>query len=354
MYETYRNRMSLSGNSAGEMLRRQSNAVIEQTWDRDPNARKVYVVKVDSGLPEVTHEHELIDVKFNVKTYSNITSDEPSYWMQFRHGEEKRHPDIGIGSYVYMEDEDHEWKWWMIQHLDERPFFRQYQILECNYVFKWITDGKIYETLGIQRVQQSYNSGSWDGDRFTFVDNITSAIVPTNNDTVTIGYNHRFMITDPRRPTPLVWSVSKIEDSTPFGLTEFKFTQETYSPTLDNKELMLCNYYSSEIEPETPDKTANTHKTAKITYSGTKPTLKVGGNFKTFTASFSNQSAAVDRWLISDENGDITANTNYVIEYDNNNLKLKVARIYELIGTVLTIKVIGTDGSADEVQMEVI
>lgn len=355
MFESYRNRMALSGNSVGEMLRRQSNAVIEQTWERDPNARQVYVVKVNSGLPEVKAEHELIDIKFNVKTYSNITSDEPSYWMQFRHGEEKRNPDIGIGSYVYMEDEDHEWKWWMIQHLDERPFFRQYQILECNYTFRWITDGKIYETLGIQRVQQSYNSGSWDGDRFTFVDNITSAILPTNSDTVTISYNHRFMITDPRRPTPLVWAVSKVEDTTPLGLTVLKFTQETYSPTLDNKELMLCNYYSSEIQPEQHDKISDLYAMATITYSGTKPTLKVGGNFKTFIASFSNQSATVERWLISDENGNITADENYVIEYDNNNnLKLKVARNYELIGTVLIIQAIGTDGSTAEIQMEVV
>ena len=159
MFEAYKNRMAARGRNMSEMLRMQSNMVIEQTWDRDPNARKVFVVKVDSGLPEVTAEHELIDVKFNVKTYSNITSDEPSYWMQFRHGEEKRHPEIGIGSYVYMRDEDGEWKWWMLVHLDERPMFRQYQVLETNYILKWISDGKIYSCLAVQRMQQSYNSG---------------------------------------------------------------------------------------------------------------------------------------------------------------------------------------------------
>lgn len=156
MFEAFKNRMAYKGKNMSDMLRMQSNMVIEQTWDRDPNYRRVYVVKVSSGLPEVTAERELIDVKFNVKTYSDIKADEPSYWMQFRHGEEKRHPEIDIGSYVYMEDEDGEWKWWMIQHLDERPQFRQYQILECNYTFKWVTDGKIYNCLGIQRVQQSY------------------------------------------------------------------------------------------------------------------------------------------------------------------------------------------------------
>ena len=156
MFEAYKNRMAHSGRNTSEMLRMQSNMVVEQTWDRDPNYRQVYVVKVDSGLPSVTVKHELIDAKFNVKTYANITSDEPAYLLQFRHGEEKRHPEIGIGSYVYMADEDGAWKWWMIQYLDELPTFRQYYILECNYTFKWNTEGKIYSCLGVQRVQQSY------------------------------------------------------------------------------------------------------------------------------------------------------------------------------------------------------
>ena len=351
MFDSFKKRMTYRGKNMSEMLRTQSNTVIEQTWDRDPNYRAVYVVNVDSGLPEITAAHDLIDAKFDIKTYSNITSDEPSYWMQFKHGEEKRHTDIGIGSYVYMQDEDGEWKWWMIQHLDERPSFRRYQILECNYTFKWITDGKIYNCLGIQRVQQSYNSGSWDGDRFTFVDNITSAILPTNNDTLTIGYNHRFMITDPRRETPLVWAVSKVEDSTPIGLTTFKFTQETYSPTLDNKELMICNYYDSVIEPKA---NIEPQSTAAITYSGTKPTVKVGGSFKTFTPVFSDESVTVDKWTVSDKNGNIADDANYTIQYDGDKLKLKVALNYSLIGTELIVQLVGSDKSTAQLSVEVV
>ena len=354
MFEDYKNRMAYRGKNMSEILRMQSNMVIEQTWDRDPNYRQVYVVKVNSGLPEITAEHKLIDVKFNVKTYADIKSDEPSYLLQFRHGSEKQNPDIAIGSYVYMEDEDGEWKWWMLLYLDERPSFRQYQIIECNYTFKWITDGKIYSCLGIQRVQQSYNSGSWDGDRFGFVDNITSAILPTNNDTITIGYNHRFMITDPRRTTPLVWTVSKIEDSTPFGLTELKFTQETYNPTLDNKELMICNYYDSSIEPEVHNIEDELRGTATITYNGTKPTVKVGGSYKIFTPAFSGESVVVDKWTISDENGDISGNTNYIIERDGDLLKLKVTTNYNLIGKVLIVQLFGSDGSVAELSVEVV
>lgn len=355
MFEDYKKRMSRRGHNMSDMLRKQSNMVIEQTWERDPNYRQVYVVKVNSGLPEVTAEHDLIDVKFNIKTYSNITSDEPSYWMQFRHGEEKRHPDIAIGSYVYMEDEDGEWKWWMIQHLDERPAFRQYQILECNWTFGWVVNGKIYHCLGIQRIQQSYNSGSWDGDRITFVDNITSAIMPTNDDTLTIGYNQRFIISDPRRRPPLVWQVSKIEDTQPQGLTEFKFTQEDFDPIHDNAELMLANYYDSSIEPEVSNISTEPRKTASIVYNGAAPTLKVGGSFKVFTPIFDDESVTPKVWLIKDENAEIISETeDYIVEYDGNKLKLKIARNYELIGKVLIIQVIGTDNSTAELQVEVV
>jgi hypothetical protein len=355
MFEFYRNRMAMRGENMSEMLRTQSRMVIEQTWDRDPNFRRVYVVKVDSGLPMVTVEHELIDAKFNIKSYQTITSDEVAYMLQFRHGEEKRHPEVAIGSYVYMEDEDGEWKWWLLVHLDERPQFRQYQILECNWTLGWIVDNNIYHCLAVQRVQQSYNSGSWDGDRLTFTDNVTSVWLPTNNDTLTIGYNQRFLISDEKRFPPICYQTSKIEDTQPVGLTKLKFTQETFNPTTDNYELMLADYYSSSITPEVPNIEEELKGTAAITYNGTKPTVKVGGSFKVFTPAFSDETVTVAKWTISDTNGDISANTeNYTIEYDGDKLKLKVALNYNLIGTVLIVQLIGSDNSVAELSVEVI
>ena len=354
MFDAYKNRMAARGRNMSDMLRMQSNMVIEQTWDRDPNYRQVYVVKVDSGLPEVTAEHELIDAKFNVTTYPNITSDEPAYLLQFRHGEEKRHPEIGIGSYVYMEDEDHDWKWWLISLLDERPQFRQYYIMECNWTFKWVANGKIYEHLGVQRIQQSYNSGQWSGDRLDFVDNVTSAWLCTNSDTITIGYDTRFLISDPRRRPPIAWATSKIEDTQPIGLSKLKFTQEPFNPDTDNEELMIADYYKNSIEPKPINPQEPITPTATITYSGTKPTIKVGGSWKTFTSAFKDESTTVSKWTVSDENGDISGNTNYTIEYIGNQIKLKVAQNYNLIGTVLIVQVVGTDNSTAEVQVEVI
>ena len=355
MFEAYKSRMAHRGANMSEMLRMQSNMVIEQTWDRDPNYRRVYVVKVDQGLPKVTDSHELIDVKFNVESYQRLTSDEPAYLLQFRHGAEKRNPDIAIGSYVYMEDEDGEWKWWLIVALDERPQFRQYHILETNWTLKWVVKNVIHTCLAVQRYQNSYSSGLQSGSRITGVDDMTATWVPTNVNTQTIGYNQRFLISDAHRVPALCYEVSKISDTSPIGLIKFSLTQTTFNDKTDNVDLMIADYWASSVEPIEPDILDEIIGSAAITYSGTTPTVKVGGSFKTFTPIFSADGVMADKWLISDENGDISGDSeNYTIEHEGGNLKLKVARNYNLIGKKLIIQVVGTDGSNAEVSVEVI
>lgn len=355
MFEAYKNRMAARGRNMSEMLRLQSNMVIEQTWDRDPNYRQVYVVRVNHGLPKVTDKHELIDVKFNVESYQKLTSDEPAYLLQFRHGAEKRNPDIAIGSYVYMEDEDGGWKWWLLVALDERPQFRQYHILECNWTLKWVVDNKIHTCLAVQRYQSSYSSGLQSGSRITGVDDMTAMWTPTNPDTQTIGYNQRFLISDVGRIPALCYEVSKISDTSPIGLIKFSFTQTTFNEKTDNVDLMIADYWVSTVEPIEQDRDSELSASATITYSGTAATVKVGGSYKTFTPTFSGEGVTVDKWLVSDENGDVSADTeNYTIKYDGEKLKLKVAQNYNLISTKLIIQVIGTDKSTAEVAVEVI
>lgn len=163
------------------------------------------------------------------------------------------------------------------------------------------------------------------------------------------------MISDEGRYPPICWQCSKVDSTTPIGLTKFKFTQELFDPTHDNPELMLCDYYDSSIKPVGPDIATELTSTAAITYSGTKPTIKVGGSIKTFTPVFSSEGVTVDKWFVSDENGDISGDVdNYTIERDGELLKLKAALNYNLIGTVLIIQVVGSDGSNAEVSVEVV
>lgn len=353
MFEHYKSRMAHRGANMSEMLRMQSNMVIETTWDRDPNYRRVYVVKVSHGLPEVTDKHELIDVKFNVDTYQKVDSNEPAYYLQFRHGAEKRNQDIGVGSYVYMEDEDGEWKWWLILGEDERPAFRQYHIIEVNYELGWVLDGKIYHHLGVLR---SGSSGDVDENTYTSTVNGTMYCwLPTTSDSELITYNQRFLISDEMRSTPLAWEVSRISDTQPLGITKLKLKQAQFDEHHDNADLMLAGYYSDSVEPIPSDPEAEVKGTAAITYSGTTATIKVGGSQKVFTPAFSTEGTTVDKWFISDENGDVSGDTeNYTIEYEGELLKLRVSQNYYLIGKVLIIQCVGSDNSTAQVEIEIV
>jgi hypothetical protein len=353
MFDHFKSRMAHRGSNMSEMLRMQSNMVIEQTWDRDPNYRRVYVVKVTHGLPKITDKHELIDVKFNVDTYQKVGSDEPAYHLQFRHGAEKRNPSIGIGSYVYMEDEDGEWKWWMIVSFDERPQFRQYHIIECNWKFGWVVDGKIYYHLGIIR----NGSSTREADENSYTSIVNGNMIcwmATNVETQTIGHDQRFLISDMGRMPPLCYSVATISDSMPIGITKFVMSQSTFDQTHDSADLMLAGYFADGVEPVEPDIEQELSGTATISYSGTKPTIKVGGSAKTFTPVFSVEGTTVVKWFISDENGDINGNKDYIVERDGENLKIKVELNYNLIGTVLIVQLVGSDGSTAELSVEVI
>ena len=353
MFEAYKSRMAHRGANMSEMLRMQSNMVIEQTWDRDPNYRRVYVVKVSRGLPEVTDKHELVDVKFNVDTYQKVGSNEPAYHLQFRHGAEKHNPDIGVGSYVYMEDEDGAWKWWMIVALDERPQFRQYAILECNWKFSWVVDGRIYYHLGILR----NGSTTREADENSYTSIVNGNMIcwmATNTETQTISHDQRFLISDAGRMPPLCYSVATISDSMQIGITKFVMSQSTFDQSHDNADLMLANYYSSSVEPVELDIEQEFASTATISYSGTRPTIKVGGSQKVFTPVFNVEGTTVTQWLVSDENGDISGNTNYTIERDGELLKIKVGLNYNLIGTILIVQLVGSDGSTAELSVEVI
>ena len=354
MFDHYKSRMAHRGRNMSEMLRMQSNMVIEQTWMNDPNARRVYVVKVDSGLPKVTEQHELVDVKFSVDAYQKAGVDEPAYYLQFRHGAEKHNPDIAVGSYVYMKNEDGEWQWWLIFGLDERPQFRQYHIVECNYKLGWVVDNIIYYHLVVLR---SGSTGDVDKNSYTStVDGTLSVWIPTTNDAVTIGYNQRFLISDERRSIPLAWEVSRVEDTQPFGITKLKLKQSTFNPSADDAGLMLADYSSDGIEPIVPNTEQKSSGAATISYSGTKPTIKVGGSAKIFTPTFSTEGTTVSQWMVKYKEGEIGEEEieHYTIEYKGDLLKLSVAQNYNLIGKVLIVQVIGSDGSMAEVGVEVI
>ena len=333
MFEAYRAR--IKRNTVSQMHRDNAHNVVDWTFTNDPTYRRGYVVKVSHGLPKVSPVSEPFDIKFGVAFYQSIVTDEVPYALQFRTEDEKNHPEIAIGSYVYLPDDDEHWKWWLIVHCDERPQFRRWLVLECNFTFKWMYQNREYHCLGVQRAQSSFNSGAWNGSRnFIFVDDITSFWVPTNTDTLTIHHDTRFLISDPRLYPPLAWQVSKIENTTPIGLSKFKLTQEAFDAEHDNAERGVASYYSSPVTPMEPDEAP-----PEIRFSGTKRAIAVGGS-KALDVDYEATWYALG---IDDA----------VVDGSGTHCVVSIPKKYGYVGQVITVYAVGPAGEDADIALEV-
>lgn len=132
------------------------------------------------------------------------------------------------------------------------------------------------------------------------VENQLKAIVPTNSDTHTIKYDENFTISD-NALRRVVWKVSKVENTTTFGLTKLTFTQELEHAPVDN--VSWINFASNNFTDQNTGADYDYYKVrtndsdkhfpadlealdeSVISYTGVAPIMKTGGSYKTFTAN---------------------------------------------------------------------
>lgn len=342
MLDSYRLRMAALGGYEGEARRRNAQKIIDASWMRDPATKPVYVKWVNTGLPIVDDDDEVLYAKYNVKSYHNITGDEIAYLLQFRLEDMQNRPDIKVGSYVYIPDETGTYVWWLIWHFDDRSQFRQYSVVKCTHVYRWLSlkDGRrvIHECLGCSRNQSSYNSGVWIDNIVQVIENQHIMVIPTNDDSKTVTYDTKFLISEPGRYPPLAWKVSKVAPGLNGDITKFTMTQEMFDPARDNAELMIANYYDGVVNPELPElEETPTVSDLEITYSG-KPAVRAGGGWKKLRLQ-----ERVDGKLV-DATGDVEWSVDFEGNEDNlesimqgNVFKVKCKNNYSLIGKTFTV-----------------
>ena len=343
MFDSYRLRMAALGSYEGEARRRNSQKIMDMSWMRDPATKPVYVKWVDSGLPIIDDDDIPVYAKYNVKSYHNITGDEIAYLLQFRLEDLRTNPNIKVGSYVQIINEMDEPEWWLIVHFDDRSQFRQFSILKCTWVYKWVSrvDGRrvVHQCLGAPRKQNSYNSGTWLDYTFQVVENQDVFWVPTNSDTTTILYDTKILKSDSGRYPPIAYKVSKIEDTATLGITKFTMTQEQFDTARDNFELMIANYYDGKVEPELLElEETPTISDLEIIYSGS-PVVRAGGGYKKFTLKARVNGKLVDvtddvEWIVDFSSGDLNKLETSVVD---NIFRVKCLNDYSLIGKTFTI-----------------
>ena len=350
MLDSYRLRMAALGGYEGEARRRNAQKIMDSAWMRDVATKPVYVKWVDSGLPVVDDDDDVLYAKYNVKSYHNITGDEVAYLLQFRLDDMRDRPDIKVGSYVYIPNEMDEYEWWLIWHYDDRPQFRQFSILKCTWTYKWTSfkDGHriIHQCLGVTRNQNNYNSGCWLDYTFEIVEQQHVMLMPSNDDTNILTYNTRLLVSNVGRYPPIAWKISKVQPSVVNDTVRFTMTQEQYNAAVDDYELMIANYRTSAVEPELLEsEEIPTISDLEITYSNS-PTVKAGGGYKKFSLKERADNKLVDVTEAVEWNVDFEGNEDKIeCVTKDNTVKVKCKPDYSLISKTFILTAHSKHGS---------
>ena len=161
----------------------------------------------------------------------------------------------------------------------------------------------------------SYNSGIWSSDFSTSVEDQMKFIVPANDETKTIDYNIRFMLSD-NDVYPKTYEISKVLDTFPIGTIKCTLAQTLYNKHTDlcgkdfeyfkdNDIHRVCDFYKSSIKPD--EGLDNSGQTSGMwTLTNSSEQLYVYGYPQVITAISENEDTTIIySWRIFIDNEDV-------------------------------------------------
>lgn len=377
---TYKKILSTQGSTNGQIRKKQSALIMEQTWGEDIQSMVGYLYDYyHDDEPNLNYELNSnksnvkipIDVKYIIHTYKSDDKDQVSYYIQFKPSQEcnvdyytesftkKCFAEFPIGLYLDLPDNKGVYRRWLICDRADfyAPQFSTWAILPCDYRFCWVYDNNKYKMWGCSRGQSSYSVDVDAGIKINTVDNAKKCKLPFNDISATLDYDQRMIISAPIK-TPTTWKIVKIENTIPFGINVITFEQDRYDQHKDYIELdntgnviaMWANYYESVIPPEDTtieidNKLEIVDMYGEITYSGSRPQIKVGGSYKTFTVNYYNSNNDLIElpsgiWKYDIGGIDIASSVKDIldiVEINNKQIKIKFIGSEDYFGEVLTI-----------------
>lgn len=275
--DMYKDFLLKEGRNTAEVKKNRADLITNVSFTTDTSYKKVYILSKDGWKFE--------DAKYTTHSKPSILKDAVDYYLQFR---PKTH--YPIGTYVFVPDDrefdinlsENELKnpfdlserrmtqlWMIVGRTKDRQFVK-YNILQCNWNFKWIYDGEVQNCWGCVRNANSYTSGVFIDNMSANLDNLSSAWLPDIHyvygdklsdlclcDTRTIFYRQRFMITS-NKIQPKIYQVTKVLELVPPGLIKYTLKQDELNTWNDNVDLMICDYYK-DTGDESVINTENNH-----------------------------------------------------------------------------------------------
>jgi len=347
-------RMKNLGTTGGQVTRKSTYVIENKTFKNSPAYRDAKLYDANMNLLQ---EH--CDIKFKYSQSYTINKDQVEWLIRFRPEfyPEKVYKDSDgherLGYYLEFNDEKSDTKEkWLVLGKNDKDVFVSYNVLKCNWVFKWIADGVLYQCLGCLRDRNNYNSGIWSDGFIISVEDQSMFIVPTNDITRTLDFDMRFMLSD-NVIHPNTYAISKRNNTTPIGISKIVLKQDHYNPSLDNAELGICDYYTS--VPPIPDE--GNQKKFKLECSGLKPELHLGGSKRTISV-IEPVEDEIYTWNLYQEDkllneSDIQESFVYKVSKDILQIKAN-ADAYDWIGKILKIEAINSTGDKAYIELEVI
>lgn len=193
------------------------------------------------------------------------------------------------------------------------------------------------------------------------LDNVNQIWLPINDITERIHYlsedneeNQRLIIST-LKPNPSVWFVSKIQDLNPRGILKLTYKQTVFDDHTDYVDWetgdMYADYYVNDITPVDDEK--STTLTANITALNNH--LKLGGSYKLLTVKFFDEELDVtsqvmeeitlESWkcFIGDEEYTDNELITWLVQSENNKIKIKIGKDLSLLSKILNVKCIVGD-----------
>ena len=379
----------------GQIYKEQSDWAMEQTFENDIAFKICYIYDyfhddfftdehgITRSLAEgMTYENTnktKIDAKFIVKSYQSMDKDQVEYYLMFRPSQPVRFNEgddlyyyetdfrkrygatFPIGLFVDVPDDRGIYHKWIVCRNEPANQFPKYLILPVNYELTWIeksNDKRIKRRMWCcLRQQNSYTIGIYTDRYFTHTDNQDKILLPMNSITEKFWYTsedskNMRVVVSALTEHPTVWTVTKVENSMPFGIQKLTIYTAFWNEHTDYVNLetgeMYANYFDSEIAPTDPDTKPTPSPVTNIlaTITSSASTIKVGGSYRTLNIKLSNDSGED----ITDTFGDSKSNFDWHFEIDNEEykgiirndlsfcqMKIKFPDDYDYVGKILTI-----------------
>lgn len=380
--EAYRRKLQSTGKTVGQAHKSYSDMVMEQTWNSDMQSRVCYIYdyfhddtpNMNKGMTYNGTLKYKIDAKFIMTQHATLAKDQVEFHVMFRPSQkvdfevsdelyyyqtdfvEKYDAEFPVGLYIDIPDDRGVYRRWLICQREMGLQFIKYLILPCEYRLKWVSEignQRILRNMwGSLRSQSSYNSGLWTDNVFTSQENQKKIWLPLNDISEELFYtyidgsktNQRVVISA-RTQKPIVWKVSKVENTDPFGIQKLTFTQDAFNPETDYIDPVTyeayADYYSSTVEPGFSEDVVSKNACTLICNNSI---IKAGGSYKLIQSKIVN-SRGVDitseyfegvhyvDWKCYIDNIDFTENlmVTWLRQENRGNIKIKLsndARLY--------------------------